>query len=1008
MSRRFAAIIIVLVLILQASPTYAASVNVYITYRIGQGNVGEETLQPEQGSVLNHLNFDVPAGYKVLNSSLSYEAVSDSWYDVELVRDTDLIAIFKFDTGSSGETLDDYYCGVPSGSSVPLSAIPIPLGYELTEQNVTTDFNVVADGDTFTLNVRKMGATAINIKYVNDSGQTVEIQTLSKQIGSTLDIGELILPSGYQLKSAFSSAVVTKLGEIFVISVVPIVIPGNGQTIAVEFTYGTQLVGTQSIQANAGDYINSAKLSVPAGYKLSDVNYSYTVVNSTTIQIPVVVDSSYINQFTVNYIRNYDSEPIALKETGNFLVGTSYTFRAPETTNGYSLVDVRVNGLVTNGLNRGALTLTLSSVTPYTVDFIYSDTEAPKVTLKSGVTAVIGSTVKPSDFISYVSDNSNDALTMTFLGSGESILADRNGFISEVIRVIDKSGNYIDLPVTFEVKSVSACTVNVTYRDENRKSVGTQVIESTIGTYLDVYDLTLPNWYYLEDNDWEYYVRGATSINVDVVKTTGSGNYTASVYFLDNSTGREVSRQQIKCNKNQTLDWHDLKIPSKYDLVDRAWEHTVKKDNEKIDVYVSLIGGSTTTSTAGNFTVKVNYYDQNNQIVGTQTIANVSAVTSKSLKLPTGYSLRNNFKDILNISYNMTIDVGVKSTGTPATPTPTPTPPPTTTKPQITNPGNTMGKEHNLYYYYAKTVSGTTYEKLGLNERVKILGTSFGLAYSVPAGYRFISQRTLERGVMAVEVDSIDLSKYNPDSANVKDAGITGFKASTMVYVSATAKATMTNSEGALVYIDSDGSVYANRGVGGVRKAFMSGKSENSFDPTGTLTRGELAVILFNTMSDFNTSYTGQGKKFSDVPGSYFGADAIAFVSKYDLMIGYPDGTFKPNGAITRAEMATVASKFYSYSNTAPKIFNAADVQASAWYYKPIKSFYERGYMTLNSSLNFYPDRKLTRAEAAATVGAMLSRVPSNNLTNKFTDINLSNAEHYSRNVLDAVTTYIP
>lgn len=92
---------------------------------------------------------------------------------------------------------------------------------------------------------------------------------------------------------------------------------------------------------------------------------------------------------------------------------------------------------------------------------------------------------------------------------------------------------------------------------------------------------------------------------------------------------------------------------------------------------------------------------------------------------------------------------------------------------------------------------------------------------------------------------------------------------------------------------------------------FLRGYPEGLFKPENNITRAEAAVIFAKLLgADENTPVDSAVKGFSDMKEGHWAAWAVKYVSKEKLFSGYPDGTFMPNKSITRAEFATVVYKF--------------------------------------------------------------------------------------------------
>ena len=92
------------------------------------------------------------------------------------------------------------------------------------------------------------------------------------------------------------------------------------------------------------------------------------------------------------------------------------------------------------------------------------------------------------------------------------------------------------------------------------------------------------------------------------------------------------------------------------------------------------------------------------------------------------------------------------------------------------------------------------------------------------------------------------------------------------------------------------------------------------------------------------------------------------------LLTGYPDGTFKPNQSITRAEFAAVAARFLSDEYTGENVGDFSDTKGH-WAAKEIRRAAEAGWVT-GSNNGFRPNDKINRAEVMTIVNRMLDRIP--------------------------------
>ncbi|TYQ16519.1 UNVERIFIED_CONTAM: S-layer family protein [Acetivibrio alkalicellulosi] len=98
-------------------------------------------------------------------------------------------------------------------------------------------------------------------------------------------------------------------------------------------------------------------------------------------------------------------------------------------------------------------------------------------------------------------------------------------------------------------------------------------------------------------------------------------------------------------------------------------------------------------------------------------------------------------------------------------------------------------------------------------------------------------------------------------------------------------------------------------GAYGEHKAYLRGYPDGTFRPENSITRAEAAVILAKLLgADENANYTSS-IIYNDLDDRHWAVWAIEYVSEKELFKGYPDGTFMPNQNITRAEFATVIFK---------------------------------------------------------------------------------------------------
>jgi len=109
-------------------------------------------------------------------------------------------------------------------------------------------------------------------------------------------------------------------------------------------------------------------------------------------------------------------------------------------------------------------------------------------------------------------------------------------------------------------------------------------------------------------------------------------------------------------------------------------------------------------------------------------------------------------------------------------------------------------------------------------------------------------------------------------------------------------------------------------------------------------------------------------KEFADVPDEYWASDSIKYLATANVMGGYPDGSFKPDRIVTRAELSSILVK--AKGLPLPKIFMSSysDLPKNSWAAPYVKAAVDVGYVTGKKGGKFEPNRGATRAEAVAAL----------------------------------------
>ncbi|WP_338541103.1 S-layer homology domain-containing protein [Paenibacillus tundrae] len=121
----------------------------------------------------------------------------------------------------------------------------------------------------------------------------------------------------------------------------------------------------------------------------------------------------------------------------------------------------------------------------------------------------------------------------------------------------------------------------------------------------------------------------------------------------------------------------------------------------------------------------------------------------------------------------------------------------------------------------------------------------------------------------------------------------------------------------------------------------MNGLSTTQFAPEGSITRAQMATIAYRWMQQQANPVTGIEAEatFTDVSADLWASDAIAYVQSAGLMIGYSDGSFKPNNKLSRAEAVKVLNVLFNRTpRTGVVTPSFSDVPATHWAYADIEA----------------------------------------------------------------------
>ena len=158
--------------------------------------------------------------------------------------------------------------------------------------------------------------------------------------------------------------------------------------------------------------------------------------------------------------------------------------------------------------------------------------------------------------------------------------------------------------------------------------------------------------------------------------------------------------------------------------------------------------------------------------------------------------------------------------------------------------------------------------------------------------------------------------------------------------------------------------------------SYIIGYSDGTVKPNAGITRAEVATIFFRLLTDgARERFWSETSAYSDVAAGSWYNIAVSTLSNMGILGGYEDGTFRPNASITRAEFAKIAVSFFDWADVYA-VNSFVDVRDSAWYANYVAVAAEIGLIEGYGGNVFRPDATITRAEACTIINRTLGRAP--------------------------------
>ena len=157
---------------------------------------------------------------------------------------------------------------------------------------------------------------------------------------------------------------------------------------------------------------------------------------------------------------------------------------------------------------------------------------------------------------------------------------------------------------------------------------------------------------------------------------------------------------------------------------------------------------------------------------------------------------------------------------------------------------------------------------------------------------------------------------------------------------------------------------------------YIIGYEDGTIKPNASITRAEVATIFFRLLTDeARESHWTETNSYSDVAPTAWYNNAVSTLSRMGILGGYEDGTFRPNASITRAEFAKIAVSFFEYKDIAAENI-FTDVAAGSWYESFVAVAAKLGLIEGYAGNVYRPNESITRAEACTIINRTLGRAP--------------------------------
>ena len=171
-------------------------------------------------------------------------------------------------------------------------------------------------------------------------------------------------------------------------------------------------------------------------------------------------------------------------------------------------------------------------------------------------------------------------------------------------------------------------------------------------------------------------------------------------------------------------------------------------------------------------------------------------------------------------------------------------------------------------------------------------------------------------------------------------------------------------------------------------KSYITGYEDQTFRPDKSMTRAEV-VTIFTRLLKNKPSVDDLDNPFTDID-DHWAKEYILIMNELGIVKGYEDRTFRPESQITRAEFATMISRFEKVGTLEVET-NFVDVPRDHWAYDTINYARIMGWISGYEDGTFRPNNSITRAEAVTIINRMLIRIGDIDKINSDKTLNVFN-----------------